>query len=322
MAMIHVNRSGQNLGVFDEARVREGLASGEFIGTDLAWREGMTTWQPLSEFESFGGAATPPQTPPPTTPAPTAMPTDIPMPGATPGSTPGGMPGPTHASASLAPAGAVQSEGEGTGLPWENRDQHGFANGLLKTIVMVLTRPHEAYGVMKRDAGLMDPLLYAIIIGTAASLVAFVYSMIFQSIGMVGAGDGALGRFLGAGAMSFLSVIFAPVIIAVVLFIAAGIAHLCLMLVGGANRSFETTLRVLCYSSGSANVLQLVPGCGGVLAGIASIVLNCIGLARAHQTDTWRAVVAVLLPLVVCCGVGAMLFFLIFGAAAMAAGSR
>jgi hypothetical protein len=74
------------------------------------------------------------------------------------------------------------------------------------------------------------------------------------------------------------------------------------MIVGGAKQSFETTLRVLCYAGGSANALQLVPICGGFLAGLAGLVLNCIGLARAHETDTWRAVVAILLPLVVCCG--------------------
>jgi hypothetical protein len=57
MAMIHVNRSGQNLGIFDETRVREGLATGEFIGTDLGWQEGMPAWRPLSELESFGAQA-------------------------------------------------------------------------------------------------------------------------------------------------------------------------------------------------------------------------------------------------------------------------
>lgn len=305
MAMIHVNRSGQNLGIFDEARVREGLATGEFIGTDLAWQEGMPSWRPLSELESFGATTPPPpQAPPP------------PVSGGT--TAPEAGPGPAAAApaAPIMPVADVAPTGEATGLPWENRDQHGFANGLLQTIAMVLTRPNDAFGVMKRDAGLADPLLYAIIIGTAAAAVSFVYSMIFQTLGFAAGGEAGLGRFLGAGAASALSVVFAPVVIALVLFIGAGIAHLCLMLVGGANRSFETTLRVLSYSSGSANVLQLVPMCGGMLAGIASLVLNCIGLARAHQTDTWRAVVAVLLPAVVCCGLGALFFVLIFGAIA------
>lgn len=295
MAMIHVNRSGQSLGIFDEARVREGLATGEFIGTDLGWMEGMPAWRPLSELENFGAAAAPP---PPETPPP-------PM---TAGTAP--------AAAPLVTAADVQPIGDGTGLPWEHRDQHGLVNALLKTIAMVLTRPNDAFGVMKRDAGLLDPLLYAVIIGTIAAVISFIYSMLLQSVGVFSSGDGGVGRLMGAGALSGLSVVFAPVWIAIFIFIAAGLVHLGLMLVGGANRSFETTVRVFCYSSGSANVLQLVPGCGGLLAGLTSIVLNCIGLARAHQTDTWRAVVAVLLPIVLCCGLGSMFMFLVFGAMA------
>ena len=53
------------------------------------------------------------------------------------------------------------------------------------------------------------------------------------------------------------------------------------MIVGGAKQSFETTFRVLCYAGGSANALQPVPVCGGALAAVASLILNCIGLARA-----------------------------------------
>ena len=37
-------------------------------------------------------------------------------------------------------------------------------------------------------------------------------------------------------------------------------------------------------------MLQLIPVCGGVIAAVWGIVVNCIGLARAHETDTGRAV--------------------------------
>ena len=46
----------------------------------------------------------------------------------------------------------------------------------------------------------------------------------------------------------------------------------------------------------------MVPICGGFAAGVWNIVLECIGLARAHETDTGKAVTAVLLPVIVCCG--------------------
>src|SRR4051812_6149660 len=98
MAMIHVSRSGQTLGVFEEEKVREGLRTGEFIGTDLGWTEGMPNWRPLSELESF-------RTPPP--PPPEAPPIAA-------------QPLVTAAMPATEPATAR------TGLPWENREGRSF----------------------------------------------------------------------------------------------------------------------------------------------------------------------------------------------------
>jgi hypothetical protein len=106
------------------------------------------------------------------------------------------------------------------------------------------------------------------------------------------------------------------VFILIGMFVSGAITHVCLMLLGGANQPYETTLRVMSYSSGSASVLQLIPLCGGMISGIYTIVLNCIGLARAHQTDTWRAVLAVLLPAFICCGLVFFVVFAIIGSAA------
>jgi len=47
---MHINRNRQSLGQFSDEDVAEGLRSGKFFPTDLAWREGMDSWQPLSSF--------------------------------------------------------------------------------------------------------------------------------------------------------------------------------------------------------------------------------------------------------------------------------
>jgi hypothetical protein len=117
----------------------------------------------------------------------------------------------------------------------------------------------------------------------------------------------------GMGIGSVLFVVLIPLAIMVVLFIGSAIVHLCLMIVGGANQSFETTFRVLAFTHGSTGPLQMIPVCGGVVAGVWALVCNCIGLARAHETDTGRAVLAVFLPLIVCCGGGLLIAFM-FGA--------
>ena len=50
MAMIHINRNRENLGKFNDQEVADGLKSGRFLSSDLAWCEPMPTWQPLSTF--------------------------------------------------------------------------------------------------------------------------------------------------------------------------------------------------------------------------------------------------------------------------------
>ena len=118
------------------------------------------------------------------------------------------------------------------------------------------------------------------------------------------------------GAWAIGSILLSPVIVIVWMFIASGILHVCLMIVGGAKKSFETTFRVVCFSAGSTTLLSIIPICGGLISGVWNVVLEIIGLARAHEIDTGKAVIAVLLPLVVCCG-GAILLSVLFGVSAL-----
>ncbi|HEY6152760.1 MAG TPA: YIP1 family protein [Candidatus Udaeobacter sp.] len=275
--MIHVNRGTTSLGVFSEQEVREGLSAGRFAPTDIGWREGMATWQPLSQFPEFGGAAA--------------------------ASVPPVQPVATLASATTS---------ERSGLPWEHRQERGFFNAFIETLTMVLTRPAEAFSVMKREGGLIEPLIYALIGGCIGGIVSLLFSLGFRSIGLFTDKNNSLAAMTGMG-MGFATIILLPLFIVIALFIGSGIIHLCLMIVGGANKPFETTFRVLAFSQGSAGPLQIIPLCGGLISGIWALVCNCIGLARAHETDTGRAVLAVFLPLIVCCGGGLLIAFM-FGA--------
>jgi hypothetical protein len=279
MAMIHVNRGTTSLGVFSEQEVREGLSAGRFAPTDIGWREGMATWQPLSQFPEFGGTAAP-EVPPV-------------QPGAAP---------------------TLTTVAGRTGLPWEHRQERGFFNAFIETLSMVLIRPTEAFSVMKREGGLGEPLIYALIGGCVGGIVQFLFSLGFQSIGLFADKNNSLAAMTGMGIGSVAMIILLPLFIVIVLFIWSAIMHLCLMIVGGANQPFETTLRVVAFTNGSTGPLQIVPLCGGVISFVWTIVCYCIGLARAHDTDTGRAVLAVFLPLIVCCGGLVILFMFGVGA--------
>ncbi len=284
MASIHVSRGGQSLGVFPESEVQEGLRSGRFLPNDLGWREGMATWQALATFPELGaGPAVPP------------------VPGLTSGVPP---------TAAMVPGVTVVAR---NGLPWDRRAELGTFNAFLETLKLVLFQPSIAFATMKTEGGIGEPLIYAFIGGAIGFAVYIVFSVLIHPFGfMAGHRDPLAGMF--GGGMGILSaIVLVPLILVLGIFIGAGLLHLCLMLVGGAKRSFETTLRVVCFTVGSTYPLLIVPACGGLVSGIWSIVLECIGIARAHETDTGRAVLAVFLPLVLCCG-GGVLLSIMFGA--------
>jgi hypothetical protein len=283
MAMIHVNRGATSLGVFSEEEVREGLRAGRFAPTDIGWREGMTNWQPLSQFAELAGVTS----------------------GAPPMQT-----------AAVPTAEPLASRG---GLPWDERQTKGLLSAFIETLQMVLLRPIDAFAAMRREGGLGDPLLYAVIGGTFGGIFAVTYNFLLRSFSPFADQHGAFAHFFAGVGWIFL-LVFIPIVVVIGMFIVSAILHVCLMIVGGAKQPFETTFRVVCFAEGSVSPLLVIPFCGGLISGIWKIILYCVGLARAHETDTGRAVIAVFLPLIVCCGGGLLIAMMIGAFGAWSAG--
>ncbi|PYK59822.1 MAG: hypothetical protein DME43_07560 [Verrucomicrobia bacterium] len=273
MATFHINRSGTSLGTFSEDEVREGLRSGKFVGTDLGWREGMATWEPLAQISEFAQES---------------------------GS--GGTPSPRPQFTGAGAITPTATTAPRSGLPWDDRQLRGMLRAFFDTLVMVLTKPAEAFTAMKREGGFGEPLLYAIIGGSVGGVIYFLYNFLLGSAHMLGSHENPMMQMMGGGIRPLFFIILVPLFVTIATFVGSGIFHLCLMIVGGAKQPFETTFRVVCFAGGSANPLLVIPICGGLIGGIWKIVLYCIGFARAHETDTGRAVLAVALPLILCCG--------------------
>jgi hypothetical protein len=286
MATIHVARDGTNIGTFSVEEVQEGLRTGRFLPTDMAWEAGMADWRPLSQVMA--------------------------------GKPGGATPAPGTTETSVVPVSSSGPSVAGGGLPWEHRQELGFFKAYFDTVILVLTKPGEAFALMKSEGDLMGPMLFALIGGCAGMIVSVLLNVALQSVGfMADRQSGAFGMgVVGLWAVGY--VLLSPVLIIVGMFIASGILHLCLMILGGARKPFETTFRVVCFSSGSTSLLSMIPFCGGMIAMVWNIVLECIGLARAHEIDTGKAVMAVLLPIIVCCG-GVILLGILggFGALSM-----
>src|SRR6266496_1962254 len=221
MAMIHVNRGATSLGAFPEEEVREGLRTGRFVSSDIGWREGMASWQPLSQFPEFGATAS-------------------------------GEPPPQIGATSVPETLASHS-----GLPWDERQTKGLLNAFIETLQMVLRKPVAAFTAMKREGGLGEPLLYAVIGGTFGAVFAVTYNFALRLFTPFGDRQGAVAHLFGGLGWIFLLVL-TPLFVAIGVFVVSAILHVCLMIVGGAKQSFETTFRVVCFAEGSTSPLLVI----------------------------------------------------------------
>jgi hypothetical protein len=280
--MIHIGRAGQKLGVFSEEEVRAGLVTGRFSASDLGWREGMANWEPLSNFEELNQPLPPPEPPPiPALDEPPAL-------------------------------------ERGAGLPWDDRATKGWMIAFAETARFILTNPAAAFARMKPEGDVKNPLLFNMIGGWIGLVASTVYTLIVAKTQPPLANPPSLQRtFLPTPEMAQVQVLAAlilgPIIVTLSTIISAGIAHLLLMLTGGANKSYYTTLRVFCFAYGATQLLHMMPVCGGPLSLVWLLVCCAIGLTAAHETTTARATGAMVLFLVLfslCC-VGAAVTVLI-----------
>jgi hypothetical protein len=205
-------------------------------------------------------------------------------------------------------------------LPWE-QPGYPFLEGLFETAKLVLTAPSQAFARMSLIADIGRPLFYAVILGWLGVIANQAYN-----IALRGAMHSFLSTLPGYNTRLFFGLptafnvgfmVIAPIFVLIGVFVWSAIIHLFLMIVGGANKGFGATLRVVCYST-TVQVFQIIPFCGGFVAGIWALVLYVIGIATAHRTTQGKAALAVLLPIVLCCVCAAVLM-VAFGAAIVAA---
>jgi hypothetical protein len=198
------------------------------------------------------------------------------------------------------------------GPPWE-RDG-ASVNSFAATVKQFYGSASLFFDDMRREGGLGAPIGFALAGGMLGGLGGFCFQTVLQL--MIGAGfggpaGGQIAAGAGGAAVGLVIVAFLlPIGLMIGLFISSGIYHLMLMMLGGAHYPFETTFRVVAYCQGGSSLLSLIPFCGGLINGIVNIVFTIIGLSRAHEISGGKATLAVLLPVLICCGA----FVLIYGA--------
>ena len=266
MAMIHINRNRENLGKFTDQEVADGLKTGRFLPTDLAWREPMPTWQPLSTFNDL--------------PEPSSEESvQIPVHGL-----------PTDSPENIEPA-------------WERAS--GLSLGAaIETVKQVFSNPKSTFQNLPPTGGLGRPLFFYTLVGWISGGTAIFYQITAASINPeMFLGEAAKGLTQGTIVVAGIAVVlFLPLFLIAGAFIWAAMVHLFLMITGASRHGFEATFRALAYSSGATSMLQLVPLCGGYLYPVAHIVYGVIALKEVHRTDLWRVVLSMVLMMLLCCG--------------------
>ena len=209
------------------------------------------------------------------------------------------------------------------GLPWE--EQNAGLGSIVPTALGIITRPIEAFERMSLTVDLVRPIAYFVTWALVGACISQLWSfLLFDSL------VGVLRSLAGSQFEKFsplmqkpgafqlvLGLVVTPLVAIVALFVWSAIVHLMLTLVGGANRGFSATLRVMCYAQ-TTQVAVILPGIGGLIGLVWRLILEIVGLSQAHKTEGWKAALAVVLPLLLCCACIAVGIFA-FGAAVVQA---
>lgn len=192
-------------------------------------------------------------------------------------------------------------EPQATTFPWPPAAGTSAIGAFLRTWADSVFRPGEFFSRMPETGGTGAAVLYYFIIGMIAAVFEFAWQMVFAvalgTLAMLSQVYEAFGFAAMDAFTPLLGFLFTPLILAITFAVAFAAVHASLWIFGGARHGAGATARVLCYAYG-ARLFAIVPIIGGVVGAIWMFVLAVIGLAKAHRTDNWRAVLAVILPVV------------------------
>lgn len=287
MQKIHVNRDRRSLGKFTPEEVTAGLQSGEFQPSDLAWREGMETWQPLGEFTDLPEEGEPISTPPSPGEPVDLFDAEI-------------MPPMTDVEAPLET------------VPWERSDELGFGAALKQTLKGSLLTPSVTLRGAVNSESLMKPFSYYVLLAAVTGFIALLLDVWLAGIAvdlvsknpelMKEPQLAKLAETFSAQNSFLVGLTGLAIKVPLMPFYFAGIIHALLMTMGTVRAPFASTFAVCCYAIGSAGVFQLLSCCGMPLViGFMAVSIS-LGLAAVHRMPSWQSAMAVVVSLLVGCG--------------------
>ncbi|HOX25115.1 MAG TPA: YIP1 family protein [Candidatus Krumholzibacteria bacterium] len=180
--------------------------------------------------------------------------------------------------------------------PWERRREYGTLNALVVTIRLVLFSPDRLFSRMPVGLGLLQPLLFAVVVALVGALFDWMWALATGNLPSVLAPG--LARAIRGPYFTAAHFLLSPAVAVVVVFVRAAVFHGVLVVLGCNRLGFEATFRVVAYCR-ATRLLSILPFCGGIAGLVWELVATVIGLARIHDCATGKAVLAVVLPVVV-----------------------
>mgnify|MGYP001076578920 CR=1 FL=1 len=181
--------------------------------------------------------------------------------------------------------------------PWEDRSRYGFINAVYLTTREVLLAPGLFFARPISQPGLWQPLLFAMVIGAVSAFFDWMWMLAGSSLRVLVGQD--IARLMRAQFLSGMAFLLSPVLVFAGVFLRAAVVHVCLLIVDAARGGFAATFRVVAYSE-AVWILAVLPFCGNLFAVVWGTIVAIVGVRELHRCESWRAVVGVLLPLLIC----------------------
>lgn len=191
--------------------------------------------------------------------------------------------------------------------PWEAGWRISFLHSFIETSKAVLFHPALFFRGLEISPRYMPVVTFSVIAQTVGYLFSMAYQIGFSLLqpALFGAifqqikAEDLLGGMITPIVLGGFLVVM-PIIALISIIFSTALYHFVLWILRGTTNRIEGTLNAVCYAS-AAQLFMIVPLLGGMVAGVWQMVLVIIGLREIHGIPTWKALLAVLLPMLVCC---------------------
>jgi hypothetical protein len=184
------------------------------------------------------------------------------------------------------------------GPDWEKRARLGWWSAWWNTTKGVLFAPTKTFDGIA-PLGFGPAFSYTIICGVIGGVFTTIYQALQQGLQLLFMSRVGGGRMMGQQVLIMAAVLAAYLLILPMLHIVwvlllSGSTHVCLKIFRQKVGPFETTFRAIAYADGGAELLDVVPICGGMIGFFWGLVASVIGVARMHRINYGPAALAVL----------------------------